>query len=118
MPTLNVLAHEWGTLKDQAPQKVIDEELQAFVRLSLEALEKRVQDGENLNWDKVIETFNQNPYMQRDMEMSTDTTKRFETRRSYSLNVVSMGRSDKDEEIVKDVCEVVILIDELTLKRN
>ncbi|KAJ3519957.1 hypothetical protein NMY22_g12961 [Coprinellus aureogranulatus] len=100
-PKLSVLAHEYGNLGKNGPQQVIDEKLQAFVRFSMEALDRRVQAGEVLNWDKVIETFNQNIFMERDMAMSTDRTKRFETQRSYSVN--RFRRSEKDEDIVREL---------------
>jgi hypothetical protein len=101
MPRFSVLAHEWGTLRPDAPQRVIDETLQTFIKCSLEALERRVKSGETLTWDTVVETFNQNPYMQRDEGLTTEVAKTFQTRRRRRWGFG--GRSEKDEEIAKDV---------------
>ncbi|TEB21988.1 hypothetical protein FA13DRAFT_1527432 [Coprinellus micaceus] len=101
MPRFSVLAHEWGTLRPDAPQRVIDETLQTFIKCSLEALERRVKSGETLTWDTVVETFNQNPYMQRDEGLTTEVAKTFQTRRRRRWGFG--GRSEKDEEIAKDL---------------
>lgn len=103
MPGLSVLAHEMGFLKEESPLKVIDKELQKFVQFSLEALEERLQDGVILTWAKVVETFNQNIYMEADEGRSFERTEQFTAQVSSKFSVGRSGRGEKDEEVVKKV---------------
>ncbi|KAJ3528244.1 hypothetical protein NMY22_g9489 [Coprinellus aureogranulatus] len=83
------------------PSSTIDQALREFVRFSMNALDNRVQTGEDMNWVKVIETFDRNPFLERDPEMSTDRMEQFEAMPSFK--VIPFGRigtSRKDDEIV------------------
>lgn len=103
MPGLSVLAHEWGDLKEGSPLQVIDKELQKFVQFSLEALEERIQEGEDITWDNVIRTFNQNIYMDLDESRTIEKTEQFHAQVGSKLNIGRRGRGQKDEDVVKEV---------------
>lgn len=103
MPGFSVLAHEWGDLKEGAPLKVIDKELQKFVQFSLEALEEQLQEGTALTWAKVVEAFNKNVYMEIDESRTIERTEQFHAQVSSKLNIGRRGRSQKDDDVVQEV---------------